>query len=215
MGNKGGLGRIKCIGKEADLGLRHHSRLADACFYVYILRHGFGSGPGGKVKKHLLQLTATSRVFFSESGKHMRGSSCTVHIWGRDRRRVEDNGIHFPDSNHTEGQAHVIPAEPQCRAADQPSAPGVGIRRTSYGFCHSEVRRRRSPSQRGWEKRMRLTAIDEEWTRRSRSRGHFPCGVVTKLGPRRAAICRSPKPPASRNAASPWGRCGTFPDRPW
>lgn len=153
--------------------------------------------------------------FFFGVGKHMRGSSCTVHIWGRDRRRVEDNGIHFPDSNHTEGQAHVIPAEPQCRAADQPSAPGVGIRRTSYGFCHSEVRRRRSPSQRGWEKRMRLTAIDEEWTRRSRSRGHFPCGVVTKLGPRRAPICRSPKPPASRNAASPWGRCGTFPDRPW
>lgn len=39
---------------------------------------------------------------------------------------MEDNGIHFPDSNHTDGQAHVIPAEPQCRAADQPSAPGGG-----------------------------------------------------------------------------------------
>lgn len=35
---------------------------------------------------------------------------------------------------------------------------------------------------------------------------HFPCGVVTKLGgQRRAAICRSPKPLATHNAASPLG----------
>lgn len=120
------------IGKEADLGLRHHPRLADASFYICIFAAWFRFRAWRQGEETPFAIDSDFSFFFSESGQHMRGSSCTVHIWGRDKRRVEDNGIHFPDSNHADGQAHVIPAEPQCRASDPPSAPGSGIRRTAY-----------------------------------------------------------------------------------
>lgn len=120
--------------READLGLRHHSRLADASFDICILRHGFGSGLRQGEETPFLQLTAIfSWSFFSELG------TCeAVHAWpgammrNDGDRRVEDSGIHFPESNNADRQAHVIPAEPQCRAADQPPASRAGTRRPAY-----------------------------------------------------------------------------------
>jgi len=79
--------------------------------------------------------------------------------------------IHFPESNHANRQTHVIPAEPQCGAADQRSAPGGETVLRAAGFViprHGAGLRLKEGE--GGKKhfracRMQLTAI-EAWTRR-------------------------------------------------
>lgn len=91
---------------------------------------------------------------------------------------MEDNGVHFPESNNADRPMLFPQSRNAVLAADQPSAPGAAIHRSAYCDELRVLSFRGPPAQGSVAKtgggRKELTAIDKVWTRRSGSRGQFP-----------------------------------------